>query len=237
MSGPKLLEKRVVTADVAEQKKQLIDSGIIMAQKVDAVRETLQSEEQKLELFRIETVKRVQIEIDALIRQKDALRDTLKDAERELSLKRIPLDAEWEKVNNAQKICNNWENELLGREEYINQQQAILKDKEKDIETESHRIGGLKNQATQLTIEAEEILQRAKEESASTRNEAQAILMSAELLEIESLKKEEQLITREEIVATKEKDIEACEQEIIKDKRVLADRTATLERTLKRLGK
>lgn len=69
----RLLPKRRANAEVATQRKQQIEEGLILSQKVDALRQTLAEEQQKLELFRSETVKRVQAEIDAKIRERDEL--------------------------------------------------------------------------------------------------------------------------------------------------------------------
>lgn len=72
----RLLPKKLANAEVATQRKQQIEEGLILSRKIDALRETLQEEECRLALFRSETVKRVQDEIDAKIRERDALLKT-----------------------------------------------------------------------------------------------------------------------------------------------------------------
>lgn len=69
----RLLPKKLANAEVATQRKQQIEEGLILSRKIDKLRETLAEEEQKLERFRTETVKRVKEEINQLIAVRDAL--------------------------------------------------------------------------------------------------------------------------------------------------------------------
>lgn len=73
MPAPRLLDKKAIVASLATERKQEAQKGLKIAQKVDAVRATLTEEEERLERFRSETIKKVQIEIDAKIAERDAL--------------------------------------------------------------------------------------------------------------------------------------------------------------------
>lgn len=73
MPAPRLLDKRTVNAELATERKQQMEKGKELAQKIDALRATLAEEQEKLERFRTETVRIVQAEIDALIRKRDLL--------------------------------------------------------------------------------------------------------------------------------------------------------------------
>lgn len=73
MPGPKLLDKRMVNAELATARKEEIQKGIRLTKAIEALRETLAEEERKLEIFRTETVRAVRLEIDSLIRERDQL--------------------------------------------------------------------------------------------------------------------------------------------------------------------
>lgn len=73
MPAPRLLDKRVINAEVATQRKQDAAQGLALAKKVDVLRETVQEEEGKLSQFRDTTIKKVQAEIDAKIQELDGL--------------------------------------------------------------------------------------------------------------------------------------------------------------------
>lgn len=77
MPAPRLLDKKRVNAELATERKQQIEQGKQLVASIEALREARAEEEEKLERFRKETVRAVQIEIDALIRQRDALRKEL----------------------------------------------------------------------------------------------------------------------------------------------------------------
>lgn len=77
MPAPRLLEKRLVNASLATERKQQIDEGMRLTKSIEALRETLAEEQASLERFRRETVKIVQAEINDLLRQRDALRKEL----------------------------------------------------------------------------------------------------------------------------------------------------------------
>lgn len=74
MPAPRLLPKSVVNATLAQERKQEIDKGIKLAKAIEILRETKVTEQQELELFRIETIRKVQIEIDALLMERDRLK-------------------------------------------------------------------------------------------------------------------------------------------------------------------
>lgn len=70
----RLLDKKLVQASQAQERKIEIDKGIKLTRAIEALRETKVQEEQALERFREETMRKVQTEIDTLIRERDTLR-------------------------------------------------------------------------------------------------------------------------------------------------------------------
>lgn len=112
MAGPKLLDKRIISAELATQKKQQIDTGIALAKKVDSVRETLAEEEKRLELFRINTIKQVQQEIDIKINEREQVKK-----ETQIILKRIA---------EGNEALTEREQQLNAKEHYLNKRFEAL---------------------------------------------------------------------------------------------------------------
>lgn len=112
MSGPRLLPKRLINAEVATQKKEQIVQGIAIAKKVDSVREALQTEEKNLETFRAQTIKQVQSEIDTKTIELDMLK---KEA--------LRIRAQNEE---QEQLIQERENMLNKKEEYLNERYTLL---------------------------------------------------------------------------------------------------------------
>lgn len=74
MAGPRLLDKKIVQASLAQERKIEIDKGVKLAKAIDILRETKAKEEKDLEEFRIVTTQKVQAEIDALLQECNRLR-------------------------------------------------------------------------------------------------------------------------------------------------------------------
>lgn len=114
MPAPRLLEKKAIAVDLADQRKQQIDAGVALAKKVDAIRGTLQEEEERIERFRRETLQRTQQEIDAKIAEREELRIEVAvlQEERIKLLAPIDLSQAWEEVRTAKIENAIWEERL-----------------------------------------------------------------------------------------------------------------------------
>lgn len=74
MPAPRLLDKKLISASLAQERKVEIDKGVKLAQAIDILRETKVKEELALEEFRIVTTQKVQAEIDALLQERNRLK-------------------------------------------------------------------------------------------------------------------------------------------------------------------
>ena len=99
----RLLKKSEVTQKKAQARKQEIDEGVKIAQKVDAVRNTLAEEEANLDKFRTESVKNIKAELAPLEEKRDGLKKEVQELERTREQLLIPLTEEWEEVETAKK--------------------------------------------------------------------------------------------------------------------------------------
>lgn len=204
MGAPKLLDKKLVSAEVATQKKQQIDSGIALARKVDAVRQTLQEEQKSLEEFRIHTVAIAQAEVDSIIRQKDTLKDEVRVLEKRKELALIPLTVEWETVGKAKREVVKDRQKVEEMSFNLTEREGQIEREEAEIENEKQRTKDLNRRAAESLAEADLTLIHAREAAAEIRNKAQVVLTAVE--------------AREREVALKETDLESREVAIEKEK-------------------
>lgn len=228
----RLQDKKTISRDVASQKKKQIDEGIAIAKKVDALRETVSQEEQRLERFRKESVVAVQKEIDVLIVHKNSLIEDIKSLEKEKKRLLIPLDAEWEEVNRKKKELFLLEGELYGMQEHLDQLRVEAERGLKEIELDKGRAEDMKHRASEALVQAEESLEKAHEVSATMRNKAQAILSSVELRQVAVAEQEEGMRRREEEVDRVWANVRAKETDLAYREIVLRDRYKELEKTI-----
>lgn len=221
----KLLDKKTANAEVATQKKQQIDSGIKLAKKVDALRETLGEEEKNLETFRTETVKGVQIEIDSLIRQKDTIKEEINVLNRQKAKALVPLEVEWERVRRV-SVKLEKDRMLFDQMSFsFTEREAEIERSEREAENEKERASNLKHRASEDLAEADSTLSHAREASAEIRNKAQVVLAAAETKEKEVGLKEKDLEVREEHATKEIERVGKWERDLTsREKKLRADR-------------
>jgi len=235
MPGPRLLPKKLVNVELATQKKQQIDQGLALAKKVDAVRETLGEEEQRLETFRTQSIARVQQEIDANLRQKESLEQAIRQRKEELGLLQIPLDKQWEEANKARKICTEWESRLRESENLLLLRELEVKANLKETSDKLRHTELTELQTEEKKEQAERYLRSAHEKSAEMRNLAQELITSAELREKIVVERENGYQAVVEATERKASELAEKEADIARREKVLADRYTTLSREIKRL--
>lgn len=223
MPAPRLLDKKVVNQELALQKKRDIETGLNLAKKVDAVRQTLGEEEKRLEEFRIHTVARIQVEIDEKIRERDSLIPEIAFLKEERIRAQAPIDLkeEWQKVREDAARNALWEENLgqsqlqvLAQEEDIRVARVQLK----ELATDTER----KNELAERTLsEAEKKFSLASDALERTEREAQEILKRAQERDNHSKVREEDatlrevsLTKREEAVAAHELDLSSREKKL-----------------------
>lgn len=228
----KLLAKREISIDLGRQKKIQIDEGINLARKVDALREQLQTETGNLRRFREEAITGVQKEIDSYVHQKDILKDAVKDLREKRLQLLIPLDVEWARLERRKEQFSKIELIQEQKDDDLAQRQAQVEKGEQEISEEKSRIASLKIRATESLTYANATLMQARSEADSIRNRAQATLSGAELKDKKSDLRERSLETQEYWVEKEKEAIEKAATDLTKREKVLADRTAMLERNI-----
>lgn len=237
MGAPKLLDKRIISAQVATEKKQLIDTGLKLARSVDVLRETKVEEEGNLERFRIETIARVQADIDLKIHERDSLVNTINLLKENKTSLLISADPRWERIFITEELQEKKEQKLNQKEQGLFEGTKSLDEREKKISLEEDRIANKRKQTNELLLEAKGKDSTAKEVLAQARNDAQTILTKAEIVKVELTRREEAVDFSELAVEKEWLNLHAKERELAIRELQLSDGRKTLERAFNRINK
>lgn len=202
MPAPRLLDKRVISTELAEEKRRQIQSGVTLAKKVDAVRETLQKEENDLESFRRETITRIQKEIDSKIGERNSLDKEIVQRREERIQLEAPIDLKeaWNEVQSGRLEVTEWK-DRLGTQTV----EQLAKEAEIAEFTESTV------KRSEQSKEREKITVRTLQEAESKYGEASVVLDKAK---VESKKLIESAKQKEKKVIERELSIEVRENEV-----------------------
>lgn len=235
MPGPKLLDKRIVSAEVATQKKRQIDEGIRIAKKVDALRETKQEEEQNLDRFREENIRRVQIEIDAKIRERDELRREVENLHGERLRLIAPLDEEWAKVNEKSAELEQIGIKLAEIDASLLERGKVLEGLEKEKNDALERAKSKEERATKALEKATHTQQEADERYTSLVGQANKVLEEATKREKGVEQREINADMFEFRLKDKERSQQAKEEELTMREVQLQEGWKNLQQTAERL--
>lgn len=227
MSAPRLLDKKLIMASLATERKEEIDKGLTLAKSIDSLRETKAKEERNLEEFRVTTLKSVQMQIEAkqLEYERLAKQNKTLSEEREKLLQPVDLSDSWREVKERERVCEELtlalaekETELEKRELSVKKRESNLSHREREVERTEFAI----NENLRM---AENDREQAKTDAVSIR--LQAKKHKAEVDEYSHAKKTE-LAQREEDVLTREKQVEESTQYIIRQKQLIELRLVAL---------
>lgn len=216
MPAPRLLDKKTANIEVANQKRQQIDVGVKLAKSVDALREAKSLEEKTLEIFRTETIRKVQSEIDAKISEKDNLEtaNALLREERIRLSAPIDLSQAWAEVKTDKK-------ELSEAKERLSQETIEVLAKQNDLDTslvllKKQRVESAKKEelAERTLVEAEQTLVQAETTLIGAKEEAKNILKDARHKENNLRVREEDATIREQLLTGREKSVEEHETDL-----------------------
>lgn len=230
----KLLDPQSIRSNLNEQTRLDINNGIKLAKKVDSLKEKLLEEENKIELFKTETIKIVQKEIDNKIQEKDLLSREIIELKRKREELLKPLDEEWKQVNlEKQNILNELENikrlknqsDLSFKE--IDNRLSKLKEEEERIENLKISIQNKIEDTNKHFEEAKVTLENAKQKS-------REIIEPLNQKEKQLNEKEESIRVYKQTLELREIEIQEQEKEIINEHKRLADQRGILERALAR---
>lgn len=231
MPAPKLLDKKVISGSLAQERKQDIDKGVKLAKAVDALKEAKDREQIELEEMRVNTLKVIQTQIDAKSRENDEISQRNQELKANRILLEGPIDLveAWQEVHSLKEKNEEISTDLLRREIRISSRESDVQDAQKDIAHRTLQISRSES-ATDENLRQSEA---QREEAKDLRDEAQQFLLRNQqeiVHERTDLKKrEEQVESREEEVSRREEKVQNEELSINREKILLADRRAMLE--------
>jgi hypothetical protein len=121
----KIPSKQQVSVQIADQKRHQVAEGLIIARKIDVMRDSLLNLERNQKNFIEQSTKELNEATDKLYTKKIVLEREIKEAEDKLAELRKPLDEEW--------------NELKLRQESLAEEEQHLKIKMQDLEVISQK--------------------------------------------------------------------------------------------------
>lgn len=231
MPAPRLLDKKVISGSLAQERKQDIDKGVKLAKAVDALKEAKDREQMELEEMRVNTLKIIQAQIDAKSRENDEISQRNQELKANRILLEGPIDLieAWQEVHSLKEKNEEISTDLLRREIRISSRESDVRDAQEDLTHRSAQIVRSEEAVDENLRQSE----AQREESKDLRNEAQDFLMRNQQQiahEKTELKKRESLVEdREEELTKREEAVQNAELTINREKILLADRRAMLE--------
>lgn len=95
----KLLSKTTVQSRVQDEKRKLIDEGLSIARKIDALRETYAEEQKKFDCLRKNQLEILTKEAEALQEKNRSLENKIRSSKAELTLLRLKIKFALEKLS------------------------------------------------------------------------------------------------------------------------------------------
>lgn len=231
---PKLLSKRDIDIKKAQERHRDVEEGAKLARTIDSLRELRVKEEKEFEDWRTSTVAHIQGEINIKIDERNALDDELRGKREEREALMRPLTQRWaalelEKSTLDQRIATHNEAEAnlrvaialnIHRERENNAKAEYL-------EVQQRKVAQIEKGLVENTREATQTLANAQATEAKVLKELKE--REAELDERSSNLdyRESGINIRIEVYGKKE-------QDLLRREKLLQDRTALLERNIKR---
>lgn len=232
----RLLPKSEIDKRKSEEQRTAIQEGLKVAERVDLLRETLASEETAFENYRTDTLKNIQKDIQNKQEEKDVLETEIIQLRKERKELLIPLDFKWNEISELEIKLKEKASALDIVEAELAEKSVTLMARQRDVEINEDKAEDLKRFAGTMFTQAEAQVSKAREESATMRNKAQAELSLVELQQIEVKKKENDLSFRETSLKDKENRIEKYERDLAKREATLRAGWKNLERTKLKLN-
>ena len=225
----RLLQKSAVIQAKAVDRQREVDEGAKLAKRVDSLRQLSATEEKNLLDFRDKTMAAVREEIAPIHYEKQVLLQDIEGLKVQKKLLLQPLDEKWEEVSNAQKICDDWEQELTAREDAIARKEDNISIFKASLDKKAQNITASEEVIKEAIAVATKMADDAKEVLAKARNDAQSIQMQSETVVAS-------LLERENLVAIRERDVQTVKESNTKVRKAnialqiqLADERATLD--------
>jgi len=210
------------------ERKSLIDDGLSLAKRVDALREQRLQMEVSLETWRKETVSAIQSDIDNLINEKETTKQEVYNAKIQRDKLQEPLDSEWIKLNKEKEVVYKDRNELfLDRERFV-EEVGKLDEEREDFKQFAVKIKQNETDSLTTKSQADNFRRMAQSEYdiAHTERETQAKEYETKLQAINQRAKEyevgiQTIEVRESQVKDKESELLVRENDVARRIKIL----------------
>ena len=210
----KLLKKSQIIEKQNSERKSVIDSGLVLAKKVDALRQDMLSLEKQRNDFIRGSQEQLEATIGNLKNQKIGLEKEIEEQKKILTKLREPLDEEWIKLNNAKEDLVK-----LQSESDIFMKNLIAERSE--LENNKKKIQELLKKATITAENAEKALHNAQENKKNTQINLYKVQKIRETKEVEIYEKEIELFNREKSLNKKQEQFKKDFDLFMKEKQEL----------------
>lgn len=231
--GMKLLPKSEVEKARAADKQREINEGSKLAKKIDNLREVVVEEEEALELFRKETIKRIYEEITVEAQKRDNLKKEVTDLETRKRIALEPLDQQWGELKEAQRSFEEVKTQHLSWADTVGQREVAIGNREQgaqELLTRAQLANAICDARLLETGEAQNKAKLALEAAENIKGDAVRV---KEEVESYLTSRETNVAVREASVTMKESLIEKSKKRIAAGWRLLNDRKAAFYRDIK----
>lgn len=230
----RLLEPKEVDALKARDKAREIAEGVKLAKQVDNLREVKAQEEASLAKFRSESLAKIHEQIKQESDKRDALKREVYDLEERKKEAQKPLDAEKEAIAKERAEVESFRAEIQAQERALEDTRKGIADKSRLVELEKRRTDTERGQVREELERAQTARILAEKDGKAAKDAlAESQRIKEEMLE--DLKERDiHMAVRERDVKLKEENLSIRQAELDKEWKLLRDRQALLERTLKR---
>lgn len=228
----KLNTPRTIQTSINEERRADIDNGLVLARKLDKLREELQVLERQRALFVAANTTHLQDKVEELNQEVEGKESHISDleAKRQTLLEPFTLevDSKREELKLKEESLIQFRNDLTQKEIFLSEREINVSRDEERVEEEKKELNVQVNKVVDSSLEAQKVLLEAIEYEKAT---------TLALTEKNStlVKKEVGLSLREKKLISEEKQNEKEKKEIINEKIRLADQRGTLERAMSRL--
>ncbi len=235
MGKIRLLSRREIDTAKAQDRSREVQEGAKLANRVDALRETVVSEEKGLEEFRSKTLSGIQVEIDTKIAERDFLVGVVDHLKAERAAALVPLDEKKALLEEKQRLLKEKEEEIAIKEGELKLAIGLNINREEQNQIETERIAEIKERTSVLMEQTARMNTRAATRLMQDSEKAKEIMSNAQAFEARVFKREKTVTLMEGLVEQRRKENEkqmiANNEERIR----IRDAYRTLERIKERI--
>lgn len=232
----KLLLKKDITQQKADELRRSISEGKRIASSVDRLRETRADEEASLQRFREETIRNIHEETTQAAKERDEVRQEVSKLKREREELQKPLDEEWSTVLEDRETNQKEADRLANWGVEFQKVAQDLDVRTRSLEDERERVRSEREQSSRFFQDAIRDSEEAKISNEVERKAAQETLRLKAVVERELAARDASVAASERRISIRDESQDRRELELNARETLLADREQTLLRNVKRNG-